>query len=555
MMSMIMRDKLAGHLQKLHGSLIETQRTDWSASATLSLYEGLPADVVRLLPDSSELYLREWTRSLKKRFTGGSTREAQEYLVPYMRGDELAHHYFGRGPESPTRPVFPYTVGETGTLKDIDQPIVSEYLDDLALEQFGIKNFTDVVSERDKKTIRFVFSKTLPHSIWEDDDTLLVNLYRVDNEADFMGLLIHEFRHVMSALAGEPMSERSERGDATPTEYAEFPEEETAYQEMIKFMSYVLRMPRAAIHDKLLSIVGPRNEEKVDEWIHIALGIRLPKTEEEFFEELVKVTADYPKHPDTVVIQSEFYLKGLTEADVWGYYDQEKSELVSKLKGHDVMLVIKADGEIYKRHPDSKEEFIRIDSVTDFDRYNNGRTVEFHKVVADSTDYGYVDVDPKENVAFEKTKKVATDVHDLLAKQPDVRGVDLAYSGGRGFHIYPRYARARPTDQARKELKSLMDEYIEQSGDEKLTTGVARENDMIRLDTSTLHRTGSLRVFGSLNAKTGLKCLPIARNALPGFKKESAKIEISAKESMRLPATEKEFFEELAAISIGDGVS
>jgi len=533
---------------------IERNTMDWSASATTALYEGLPPEVVRLLPDSTELYTREWTRSLKKRFLGGSTREAQEYLTPYMRGDELAHHYFGRGPESPTEPVFPYEVGDVGTLKDIDQPIVSGYLDDLALEQFGIKNFTDVVSEQDKKTIRFVFSKTLPHSIWEDDDTLLVNLYRVDNEADFMSLLIHEFRHVMSALAGEPMSERSERGDATPEEYVEFPEEEAAFQEMIKFMSYILRMPRAAIREKLLDVVGPRNEEKLDEWLHIALGVRLPGTEAELFEELIKVTADYPEHPDTVVVQSEFYPKGLTEADVWGYYDREKDEIVAELKGHDVMLVIKADGEVYRRHPDSKEESIIIDSAVDFDRYNNGRTVEFHKVVADSTGYGYVDVDPKEDVAFEKTKKIATDVHDLLAEQPDVSGVDLAYSGGRGFHVYPRYVQAKPTDQARKELKSLMDEYIEQSGDEKLTTGIARENDMIRLDTSTLHRAGSLRVFGSLNARTGLKCLPVARNALPGFKKESAKIEIPAKESMRLPATEKEFFEEWSTISVGDGV-
>jgi len=530
---------------------IERNTVDWTPSATLSLYEGLPPEVRRLLSDPTELYTREWTQRIKKRFLGGSRREAQEYLVPYMRGDELAHHYFGRGPESPTEPVFPYEVGDAGTLKDIDQPIVTSYLDELAREQFGIEHFTDVVSERDRKTIRFVFSKTLPHSIWENDDTLLVNLYRVDNEADFMSLLIHEFRHVMSALAGEPMSERRERGDATPEEYTEFPEEEVAYQEMIKFMSYILRMPRAAIREKLLSVVGPRNEDKVDEWLYIALGVRLPETEGELLEELAKVTADYPKHPDTVVVRSEFYPKGLTEADVWGYYDREKERIVAELKGHDAMLVIQADGEIYKRHPDSEEEFIKIDSAVDFDRYNNGRTIEFHKVVADSTDYGYVDVDPKEDVAFEKTKEIATDVHDLLAKQPDVSGVDLAYSGGRGFHLYPRYRRAKSTDQAREELKSLMDEYIEQSGDEKLTTGIARENDMIRLDTSTLHRTGSLRVLGSLNARTGLKCLPVARNALPGFRKESAKIEIPARESIRLPATEGEFFEELAAMSIG----
>jgi len=498
-------------------------------------------------------------------------REAQEpYAHPYSggfgRGDEISHQFFERGPIEPTPPEFPFRVGDEGTLEELTLPIISEYLTDIAEERYGIEDFLDIVNNQDKKVVKFIVSKTKPHSVWEDDSLLLVNLYLVHNIADLMSVLVHEFTHVMSVIAGLPMSAKEDRKDATPAEYVEFPEEQDAFLEYIQFRSFVLREPRDLIEEKLLEIVGPEQEEKIDEWLYLALGESV-------------VTAGYPKHPDTIVVESEFYPRGLTEADVWSYYDGTKNEIVGELEGHNVMLVIKADGEIYKRHPDGKEAFIRIGSVEDFDRYNNGRTVEFHKVLGDQTSYGFVDVDPKEAVPFEKARKVAGDVYDLLLEQPDINRVDLAYSGGRGFHIYPYYERPKPTEEARKDLRSAMDGYIEQSGDEQLTTGITSEKNMIRLDTSTLKRAGSLRVFGSLNAKTGLRCTPIARDELPRFSKEAAKVQgktasflteverhalmsypgsneafrswqqRSVQGKVALPQTEEEFYEELVSVA------
>jgi len=475
-----------------------------------------------------------WSKSSARQFPKTGTefwREAADGYPPYHK-DELVTTYFGRDSTPPGKPIFRFGLGDEGTLEELDLPDVSCYLDDIAQEQYGIENFCYIVNYVKPKLIKFIISRSKPHSVWDSDDLLLVNLYRVHNMADLMAVLVHEFKHVMTTLVGEPMSEKDERSTATPEEYAEFPEEQGAYVEMIKFRSFILREPEDYIRDKLLDVVGEDNEDKVDEWIDIALHG-------------MEVTAGYPKHPDTIVVESEYYPGGLTEKDVWDYYDHEKEDIVAELKGHNVMLVIKANGEIYRRHPDSKEEFIRIDSVEDFDHYNNGRTIEFHKVVGEQTDYGYVDIDPKEEVPFDEAKRIASDVADLLSEQEDIDQVELAFSGSRGFHIYPHYKQPKPPDDARGELRELLGSYIEESGDEKLTTGVTREPDVIRLDTSTLKRMGSLRVPGSLNVRTGLRCTPVSREELARFRKESAKIKGITKAESFFPETEREFLEEL----------
>lgn len=285
---------------------ISREAQDWSPKAFGALLRGLPEDVRQYLPSESEVALRGLGESLKKWWKKGSKQVVAdepipqsnpgglEYMVPYMRGDELAVQYFDRGRGTPSEPVFPFEVGDSGTLQQLQVPIVSEYLEDLALERFDIPDFLTVVNETDPKTIVFVYSESKPESIWENDNTLAINLFRVHNIDDLMIVLIHEFAHVMTILAQEPVSKREDREDATPKEYVEFPEEETAYQEMINFMSFVLRLPSDAIREKLLGLVGEENEDKIDQWILQTLSSKLPDTEEEFFEELIAVTSDFP---------------------------------------------------------------------------------------------------------------------------------------------------------------------------------------------------------------------------------------------------------------------
>jgi len=291
--------------------------------------------------------------------------------------------------------------------------------------------------------------------------------------------------------------------------YVGFPEEQVAYPEMVKFMYFVLRMPATGIRETLIDMVGEQNIDDIDDWIQEALSEK-------------KVTANFPSHPDNVVIESEYYPEGIDEKAVWKYYDSVKEDMVQALEGADVILVLQGDGAVYKRHAD--DEFVSIGDLADFEKYNNGRVVEFHRVISNPSDYGYIDIDPNEEVPFAKTKKVAGDLYKVLKANPEVAEVAISFSGGRGFHLYPRYKRPKPVDQLREELKEVADSYIESMGDEKLSTSIVRGKDEMRLDTSTLKDKGSLRVPGSLNTVTGLICTPITINALDRFDPKDAKL-------------------------------
>jgi hypothetical protein len=426
-----------------------------------------------------------------------------------MGSNPLVNQVFNRDPIPESAPIFPYKKGDFYTLESLDYPVVSHYLDDIA-EDKGIKDFTKKVSDKkDKKIIHFIYDDTFPYAKWADDNNLDVNLYKVKDIADLLSVLVHEFRHVITVMVNEPMSTKEERETADPEEYVDFPEENIAFPEMIKFMLYVLLMPRDAVYDKLLDIVGEDNEEKVEEWLEEA--------------ENIKKHANYPSHPNNVIIASnEYYSNGLKESDIWDYYDAVKDTIVANLKDHDVMLVLNADGEVYKRHDKDPNSFIRIASTSDFDHYNNGRTVEFHKAIGNSTDYGLVDIDPRENVPFSKVKKVVGKVYDLLSSLPNIDNVDLIYSGGRGFHLYPKYSSLRDTNELRTELNAILGSFIAETNDNTITTSIPRFTDQIRLDTTTLKSTGSLRVKDSLNGRTGLRCIYIDRKDLPRFEKKSA---------------------------------
>ena len=399
-----------------------------------------------------------------------------------------------------------YNVGDETKLAEMNLPIVNEYLDKVAKSRFGVKDFLE---EADKKTIKFIATNKKGYSTWEDNETLLVNLFRVTNIRKLLEVLIHEFVHVLTVMTDGDMSEPTERKAAEPEEYVEFPEEEVAYPEQIRFMAFILKMPSDAIKDELIDIVGEENKEKVDEWMKTVLGS--------------VHTAAFPKHPDTIIVKAEYYPDGLTEEEIWTYYDGVKEGIVKELNNQPTMLVIKVDGQVYKRNDESGHP-IMIKDIASFDKYNTGRVVEYHKVIGENSKYGFIDIDPNEVPSWDKVKQVTGEVYKKISSLPDVDRVDIAFSGGRGFHLYPYFKEERSINDLRTELEEFLDMYISDSGYADLTTGRLVGDYAIRLDTSTLHRTGSLRVPGSLNANTGLKCTKLSLGKLMNFEKEFAMI-------------------------------
>lgn len=218
--------------------------------------------------------------------------------------------------------------------------------------------------------------------------------------------------------------------------------------------------------------------------------------------------AGYPKHPATVIVPpNDFYSSGLTEHDIWEYYDSVKEKLAPQLYGSPVTTVIVTPTGLVVRRNDSKtKEPIRVESVEDFDRLNNGRAVEFHKAMGKTTNMVWVDLDPREGYPWPKVIDAAIVVRDSLMGFNGIENVRIAFSGNRGFHVRGFLAEPMDIDEARRMvIQRLESEVVPRV--EGATTGFTDKPDAIRLDVSTLHSAGSLRVPWSLNAKTGLMAL------------------------------------------------
>jgi len=215
-------------------------------------------------------------------------------------------------------------------------------------------------------------------------------------------------------------------------------------------------------------------------------------------------TADFPQHPDTVMIpETEFSGRDLTEEDVWRYYDEVKKRIVEQTRGRFTTLMVKVDGTIVQRN--RKNEPIEIDTVEDFDQINSGRVIEFHPEISYEdqrgnwiTDVLFCDLDPKDEFPWEETKQLAKDVRTRLLEEPDIEDVTIKYSGGRGFHILGHLVDPVPVDEARQRMKELLTQFET----DKIQLGIVRQDDMLRLVAS-----------------------PISVQELPRFERQDARIE------------------------------
>jgi hypothetical protein len=197
-----------------------------------------------------------------------------------------------------------------------------------------------------------------------------------------------------------------------------------------------------------------------------------------------------------------------TEKDIWNYYDSIKEKMLNYLKGFDIVLKMKSDsGPIFIRHDPKTGQNIKINTLEDFDRWNNGRVIEFHRANSSSeTDLLWIDFDPHEAYDKKDIFKIISEIEDIVKDSFDVDKIETFYTGGRGYHMFIYLKSKINVDEARKQLKKILDGISEQY--EKVTTGIAGKDEM-RLDITTLHHGGSLRSPFSLNMTTGIPEKPI----------------------------------------------
>jgi len=241
----------------------------------------------------------------------------------------------------------------------------------------------------------------------------------------------------------------------------------------------------------------------------------------------VQKKADYPEHPDQLVVKkNEYFSKSVREIDVWNYYEGIKKKLIPELKGRNlfVVMAIKPGTELYVRHPyDKKTEFIRINSEKEFEQYHTGKTAEYHRTSPVTTDEVVFDIDPGSTATFEDIKDVVQQCLDFIKKQKDFKTkTQVRFTGKRSFHITGFLKSKRKINDIKKDVEKRLDIHFKDSKNIVVAKNKP-SGTTVNIDLSPMKRDGGHIAPYSLRIETGLVCVPVT--SLKSFKKEDAKLD------------------------------
>jgi predicted RNA-binding Zn-ribbon protein involved in translation (DUF1610 family) len=229
------------------------------------------------------------------------------------------------------------------------------------------------------------------------------------------------------------------------------------------------------------------------------------------------------KEQDIIVPSNQYYKQGLTKQDVYDYYTKAYADMQEYADQPAFIIMMTEQGPVLKRYADDQNP-ISLDAEH-WDSLNTGRMLEVHRVIpTETTNFGWVDIDPREKTDFSYTKKITKALHDYLVDMAFVKAIDTYFSGNRGFYLVLSLTKPMNVDELRAILVSTLESFIADSPFDNLTTGVTRNPKGIRLDVSTLKRTGSIKMPYSLSYKTGLSVIPINISDIMAFNKENARI-------------------------------
>lgn len=196
----------------------------------------------------------------------------------------------------------------------------------------------------------------------------------------------------------------------------------------------------------------------------------------------------------------------VTRREIRDYYDANEDTIFPFLKDQTVMVLFapSKDYFLYKRHVpgprDAPKKLIKItkrkgiEDPSSFEYWINRRVIEFHRVIGAKTQYIWVDIDPHprdHDPHLIKTMETAVPrIVQVMRRAYPKAKLEVWSSGKRGIHVEGFLPKPVSTDQVRKVLRKGLD--AEFAGDPMFVTGIARPG-QIRLDVTTLKRTGSLR--------------------------------------------------------------
>lgn len=143
----------------------------------------------------------------------------------------------------------------------------------------------------------------------------------------------------------------------------------------------------------------------------------------------------YPEHPNTAVIQNEFYPGGLTELQIWKHYQKFKNKIISEIDKNAVMLWIFTDinKPIVKRKVFNNPFTITKEN---YDRIITGRTVSIASELKSSTNNIIIDIDPGLGVTEFQVKECIRNILDSSISTLPYVSRRRVISTANGYHIH-----------------------------------------------------------------------------------------------------------------------
>lgn len=218
-----------------------------------------------------------------------------------------------------------------------------------------------------------------------------------------------------------------------------------------------------------------------------------------------------PKNPETIIVKNKYYPKGLTELDVWEYYQKVKGPFLQSTKNRNlsVLIMVDVNKPVIRRNLGGSS--IRL-TPQNYDEIITGRTVGFYSEMSSYEQFGIIDIDVDDGLRW--AKKVTSDVYEyVMDKMPIVRTASIRFTGKTSFHVICNFGRTYPIDN----IRDLLNRFLRMSPLAKVYTIEGKRRPGIpNLDLSPNKLRGNFITLHSLSI-IGLKCMEISYNQLNNF--------------------------------------